>query len=245
MNRKNKEARAQISQEKLKAPGPDGVQGFWLKNFFTSLYKNLVQHLNACLEGKTPRWMTKGRTVLIQKEKSKRNEASNYRPITCLPLTWKLLTGIIAGEVYSFLETEVILPEEQKECRRESNGTGDQLYIDKLLLQEKKKELTTKQKKKNLELGWTDFRKAYDMVPQSLVRESLNKMSIANNVVTFLGKTMKSQRVELTYSSETLGEISIKRGIFQRDVLSPLLFAIALIPLTQLILDMNFELKRR
>ena len=49
-----------------------------------------------------------------------------------------------------------------------------------------------KRKKKNLELGWTDFRKAYDMAPQSLVRESLNKMSIANNVVTFLGKTMKS-----------------------------------------------------
>ena len=149
MNRKNKEARAQISQEKLKKilkripnwkdPGPDGVQGFWLKDFFTSLYKNLVQHLNACLEGKTPQWMTKGRTVLIQKEKSKRNEASNYHPITCLPLTWKLLTGIIAGEVYSFLETEVILPEEQKECRRESNDTGDQLYIDKLLLQGKKR----------------------------------------------------------------------------------------------------------
>ena len=99
MNGKNKQARAQISQEKLKkilkkipnwkAPGPDGVKGFWLENF-TSLHKKLEWHLNPCLEGKTPWWMTTGRTVIIQKDKSKGNEASNYCPITCLPLTWKL-----------------------------------------------------------------------------------------------------------------------------------------------------------
>ena len=48
-----------------KAPGPDGVQGYWLKNF-VSLHSKLAEHLNLCLEtGKTPAWMTKGRTVLI------------------------------------------------------------------------------------------------------------------------------------------------------------------------------------
>ena len=29
--------------------------------------------------------------------------ASNYRPITCLSLVWKLLTGVIAEEVYGFI----------------------------------------------------------------------------------------------------------------------------------------------
>ena len=120
-----------------KAPGPDGVQGFWLNNF-TSLDKNLAWHLNAFPEGETPRWMTKIRTVLIQKDKSKGNEASNDRPITCLPFTWKLLKGIITDEIYGFLETERILPEEQKGCRRKSKGTREQLYIDKMLLQEVK-----------------------------------------------------------------------------------------------------------
>ena len=170
MNGKNKQARIQISQEKLKkilkkipnwkAPGPNGVEGFWLKNFI-SLHKNLVWHLNACLEGETSRWMTKWRTVLILKEKSKQNEASNYRPITCLPLTWKLLTGIIADEIYVFLENEGLLPEEQKGCRRKSKGTGDQLHIHEMLLQE------VKQRKKNLAMGWIDYWKAYDMAPHS------------------------------------------------------------------------------
>ena len=69
--------------------------------------------------------MTKGRTVLIKKDKSKGNEASNYHPFTCLPLTKKLLTGTIADEFYSFLENEGILPEEQKGWRKKSMGTGN------------------------------------------------------------------------------------------------------------------------
>ena len=34
--------------------------------------------------------MTYGRTVLCQKDPGKGNAAENYRPITCLPLMWKL-----------------------------------------------------------------------------------------------------------------------------------------------------------
>ena len=46
---------------------------------------------------------------------------------------------------------------------------------------------------------------------------------------------MKNWRVELTCNNENLGEVEIKRGIFQEDSLSPLLFVIALIPLTQIL----------
>ena len=60
-----------------------------------------------------------------------RKAASNYRPITCLPLVWKLLTGVIA-EVYRFLDTNVLLAQEQKGCRRESKRTNDLLFIDKI-----------------------------------------------------------------------------------------------------------------
>ena len=105
----------------LKSPGPDEVQAFWVKNF-TSLHKNLVWHLNACLKGEIPRWMTKLRTILPQKDKPKGNEASNYRPFTCLPLTRKLLTGIISDKIYGFLENEGILPERHKVCRRKSGN---------------------------------------------------------------------------------------------------------------------------
>ena len=100
----------------------------------------------------------------------------------CLPLTWKLLAGIIADKIYGFLKKERISPEEQKGCRKKSKSTGDQLHIDKMLHWE------VKQKKKNLVMGWMDYQKAYDMVPHSRVIESLNMMGIAKNVVNFFGE---------------------------------------------------------
>ena len=51
-------------------------------------------------------------------------------------------------------------------------------------------------------------------------------MGIAKNAVKFLGKRMKSSRVELTCGSETLGKVPLKTGIFQGDALSPLPFVI-------------------
>ena len=116
-----------------KAPGPDMVQGFWIKHF-TSLHEHLLQNYKDCLTNKqVPTWLTKGRTVLIQKDKLKGNDPSNYRPITCLPITWKILTGMISEEIYSYLNVNGLLPEEQKGCRKKSRGTGDLLYIDKTM----------------------------------------------------------------------------------------------------------------
>ena len=67
-----------------KAPGPDFVQGFWLKNF-SSLHERVRLQLKECLDsGFVPSWLTRGRTLLLQKDKSKGDVASNYRPITCL-----------------------------------------------------------------------------------------------------------------------------------------------------------------
>ena len=68
--------------------------------------------------------MTKERTELIQKDKSKGNEASSYHSITSLPLTWKLLASITGDEIYGFLENKGILAQEQEGCKRKSKGTG-------------------------------------------------------------------------------------------------------------------------
>ena len=88
--------------------------------------------------GSAPSWMTRGWTSLLQKDKSKGNIARNYRPISCLPLMWKLLTGAIADQMYADLDPEKLLPEEQKGCRKGSRGTNDLLYIDRAVIKEVK-----------------------------------------------------------------------------------------------------------
>ena len=54
-------------------------------------------------------------------------------------------------------------------------------------------------------------------------------------VINFTVKTMKTSRVELTASEKSLAGAKIQRGIFQGDVLSPLLSIIAMMPLNHIL----------
>ena len=56
-----------------------------------------------------PAWMTHGRTGLYYKDPRKGNAIENYRLITCLSLMWKLLAGVIAGEMYVFEICNIIV----------------------------------------------------------------------------------------------------------------------------------------
>ena len=193
--------------------------------------------MNEILSGheQLPQWLTFGRTVLCQKDVTKGNSVGNYRPMSCLPIMWKLFTGIMSDYLYNFLEKEKLLPEEQKGNRRKTRGTKDQLLIDKAVLKDCKRRHT------NLAMAWIDYRKAYDMIPHSWIRECLKLFGVADNIKRILSSCMKNWKLELTSSGVSLGEVNIRRGIFQGDSLSPLLFVICMIPLTMVLRKVNFH----
>ena len=133
-----------------------------------------------------PEWMTSGRIVLCRKDPKKGNAVDNYRLMACLPLMWKLITGIISQTMYKFLDENEILPVEQKGCRRRNRGTKDQLLIDKAILAD------CKRKHKNLAMAWVDYKKAYDMVPHSWMIEYLKLTQMAENIINFVDRSMWS-----------------------------------------------------
>ena len=55
---------------------------------------------------------------------------------------------------------------------------------------------------------------------------------IENNVQDFFYNSMKSWKLELNVSGGHLEEVDIRREIFQGDSLSPLFFALRMVPLT-------------
>ena len=212
-----------------KSPGPDGVQGFWIKNL-KSLHQRMGTLLQLCLDsGDVPSWMTTGRTALLVKDASKGNNPANYRPITCLPLMWKTLTGIIAGKLYDHLESQGVIEEEQKGCIRRTRGTKDHLMLDKTLLRDSKKRST------NVAMGWIDYQKAYDMLPHSWIIQTMELTGMATNVISLMKRSMQTWNTRLEYLGEEIAVVDIRRGIFQGDSLSPLLFITALIPLSVLL----------
>ena len=60
-----------------KSPGPDGVQGYWIKNL-SSMHYRLGNQLDKCFqENSVPMWMVTGKTLLCVKEIEKGNIVSN------------------------------------------------------------------------------------------------------------------------------------------------------------------------
>ncbi len=84
-------------------------------------------------------------------------------------------------------------------------------------------------------MAWIDFKKAYDMVPQSWIINCLKMYKISHEVINFIEQTMKTWRVKLTAGGKGLAETKIQRGIFKEDALSSLLFTIAMMPLNHIL----------
>ena len=52
----------------------------------------------------------------------------------------------------------------------------------------------------------------------------------ADNMRNFLEKNMEQWELFLLSNGENLGEVDVKRGIFQGDSLSPILFVLSMVP---------------
>ena len=77
-----------------KAPGRYQIPNFWLKQL-TATHKHVAETLNKLIEEDSiPEWLTVGVTYLIPKNENT-GSPKNYRPVTCLPTTYKLITSII------------------------------------------------------------------------------------------------------------------------------------------------------
>ena len=162
----------------------------------SSLHERVRLQLKECLDGGfVPSCLARGRTSLL---------AIRYRPLTYLPLMWKLLTGVIVDQIYAHLDQEKLLLEEQKGCRKGSRGTNNLLYIDRAVIKE------VKSRNKNLAMSWINYKKAYDMLPHLWIIECLDFFGVAQNIKSLLVNSTEKGKVMLCSGNSELGEVEIK-----------------------------------
>jgi len=134
------------------------------------------------------------------------------------------------------MNDENLMPKEQKGFCSGSKGCKDQLIISKAMLQERKR-------MKKLCVAWTDYQKAFDRVPHNWIIKSLDLIGINNKILVFTEKVMSYWRIGMRLHTENklieTEDMKIQCGIFQGDSLSPLLFCICLIPLTEQLNKLN------
>ena len=214
-----------------KSPGPDRLPNFWIKQF-KSLHKPMAEaysELRLKDPKQTPDWLVEGTTNLLPK-KEETWIPKNYRPIACLPTTFKILTSVIRDRLYCHLEKEAITTPEQRGRKKDWYGYKDQLMINNAIIENCKK-------RKNLSTAWIDYKKAFYSVPHSWIFKCLQMYKIHPVLITFIEESMSQWKTSMTLVHKEgvleTGPIRIKKGIFQGDSLSPLLSTMSLNPLSQ------------
>ena len=92
-------------------------------------------------------------------------------------------------------------------------------------------------------MAWIDYKKAYNFVPHSWINECIELFGTADNVTNCLEKNTEQWKLLLTSNGEDIGEVDMKRGIFQGDILSPLLFVLSMVPLSLILRKVNVKYK--
>ena len=84
------------------------------------------------------------------------------------------------------------------------------------------------------------------MMPHSWLVECLDINSAKENTSRFLKNTIPNWKTIFTSSGTRLAEVNIRRGIFQGDPLSPLLFIVAWISTTRVLelMEVGYQIKK-
>lgn len=224
-----------------KAPGIDHIHNFWYKQF-TSIHQHLTMQINKIIlePQNMPQFLTQGKTYIIPKNEHTQNPA-NYRPITCLPTLYKIITALITQKIDKHLIQNNILTEEQKGCRRNSKGCKEQVIIDSIIMKQVEKQ------KRNMVTCYIDYKKAFDSIPHSWLLKVLQIYKIDLHIQNFLRMTMKTWRTAIHLNTNheqiEIKNIKITRGIFQGDSLSALWFCLCLNPLSNILNNTTYGFK--
>ena len=216
------------------SPGPDGIQGFWIKKF-PALYDVLLHHYNVMLRNGLliPEWFPKGRTMLIPKS-SDTSVPKNFRPITCLNILYKLWTACLTELLAKHIQVNSLMHPAQKGCARGQLGCVDHLLLNNRIWHQ------VKSKNRSLSVSWLDYKKAYDSVPHNWIVWCLQLFRVHPTLIYCIQHLMSLWSTTLYLrmpdtSPVHLTAVPISCGIFQGDTLSPLLFCVSLNPLSLLL----------
>ena len=146
-----------------------------------------------------PEWWSSGRTVLLPKTKNLSDE-KNYRPITCLNTSYKILTGLMAKYMREHTAVNKIWGKGQLGAVEGILGTVDQLIIDRCIMEE------VKQHHRNLLVGFYDYKKAYDKVHHDWMIRVYEWIGIPRSVIKLIKESTRKwkTRLEIWRDSEKM-----------------------------------------
>ena len=198
----------EISPDLIKLAKPHIVD--YLHKLFQKIYDT----------GKYPKEWAKSIIIPIHKKGSKLI-LDNYRGISLLSVTSKVFTSIVNNRLYTWMEENMKICEEQAGFRRHFS-TIDHIFTLYSMVNNR----LHGQKKGKLYVAFIDFKKAFDTVDRKVLWESMKEEGISTKMIKMIKGIYSIVTATVRYGNNISEDINCPVGVKQGCLLSPLLFSI-------------------
>jgi len=162
--------------------------------------------------------VSKESIIVPTHKKGDKTDCSNYRGISLLPTTYKILSNILLSRL--ILYAKEIIGDHQCGFRR-NRSTIDHIFCIRQIL-EKKWEYN----EEGHQL-FIDFKKAYDSVRREVLYKTPIEIGIRRKLVRLIKMSFTETYSRVRVGKNVSDKFPIRNGLKQGDALSPMLFNFA------------------
>ena len=200
-------------------PGPDKVPYSCLKKlpsthkFLATLYSKILLRTQEC-----PHTWCTANLSLIHKSGDPADPA-NFRPIALTSVLGKIFHKILASRLEQFaIDNEVIDPSTQKGFLKGINGVNEHTFSMSAILEHARSNGLP------VAITFVDLRNAFGSIAHGLIHDTLEALKVPAQVRIYIRDLYSQLKATIRTKQWSSPEFSVKRGVFQGDTLSPIIF---------------------
>lgn len=204
-----------------KAPGPDGIYAEFVKvanedSLATEIH-SLISHIWQV--ERMPKEWSEATVVPLYKNKGDKADCRNYRGISLLNTSYKILSIAIYNRLLPYVECKL---GDYQGGFRPNRSTIDQIFSLRLMCEKMKEFQNT------MWLLFIDYRAAYDSVLRDELFRAMKEMNIPSKLIRLVMCTMNDTCCKVKVNGKLTSPFKVNTGLRQGDSLAPLLFNIIL-----------------
>ena len=128
---------------------------------------------------------------MLQPKTKRLEDEKDYRPITCLNTSYKIMAGVVAKYTREHTMENAIWDEGQLVAVEGVLGTIDQLIIDRCIMEE------VKQYHRNLDVVFYNYKKVYDKVHHDWMLRVYKWVGIPDEMIELISNLMELWKTRL------------------------------------------------
>ena len=210
-------AKILIGLDAAKATGLDAIPAIFLRDGADVIAPYVTHIINLSIsQAKVPHDFKKARVTALHK-KGRRDEVSNYRPVSILSILSKIFERVIHEQISNYVNQFDILYDLQSGFRQAHSTESCLLYLTDLI----KREVDNG---KYCGMVMLDLQKAFDTVNHQILLYKLKAMGFKREALALI-QSYLSDRSQMVETGGVLSEPkNITCGVPQGSIIGPLLF---------------------